>query len=76
MKHIIKFNENLSSGRFFFDQDQDCHWYMIPADLKSKWLEMTVNDLHDDKIDEFEHTFAQYRTGGGISHITFENPTE
>lgn len=80
MKHLKKYNENIDqSGKWFFSQDQDSHWYMIPSELYDKWQEMTQNDFDDDDyegVEEFEKTFGEYRTGGGISHIIFENPTE
>lgn len=84
MKKVKKFEElneygsfqpNIK-GRFFFDSDSDGHWYMIPAELKQKWSAMTMNDFDDDygRVEEFEHYFGDYRLGGGISQITFENP--
>ena len=77
MKHLINFNENKEySGRYFFSRDSDSHWYMIPLELKDKWLEMTLNDIDwddYDKQEEFERLFGEYRTGGGIN-FSFENP--
>lgn len=76
MKHLMKFNESAENkGRFFFDQDCSSHWYMVPADMKSKWNELNTDDEDDqDTIDLFEEAFGEYRLGGGITHITFENP--
>ena len=55
---------------YFFSQDADETWYMIPADKRERWQE--VNDMDPEPswnliFEEFE----QYRTGGGISHIEF-----
>lgn len=63
--------------RFFFDQDCDSHWYMVPVSMRSVWEEMTVNDpVDDESIDAFLDTFEIYRLDGGISHITFAAPEE
>ena len=63
--------------RFFFDQDSSSHWYMLPVDLKEQWNKLNTSDEDDqDTIDEFEKIFAEYRTGGDISNITFENPSK
>lgn len=78
MEHIKKFNE-ASTQRYFFDQDVSGHWYMIPAKLKSEWLRFTINDISEedyDAIGEFEKLFNEYRLGGGITKISFENPIE
>jgi len=61
--------------RFFFDQDQDAHWYMIPEGLRETWQSMTANDTEDEvEIDRFNVLFGHYRTGGGISDISFCDP--
>lgn len=74
MKYIKEYNEN-KSERFFFSQDCSSHWYMIPLSLKSEWDRLNTDDEDDyDTIDEFSKLFSQYMTGGGITHITFENP--
>ena len=56
---------------YFFSQDQDSHWYMIPADKRKRWNE--VNNLDSDSPDTWKafEEFEQYRTGGGIGHIEF-----
>lgn len=74
MKHLKRYNEN-KSERFFFSQDCSCHWYMVPLSLKSEWDRLNTDDDDDyDTIEEFEKTFSKYRTGGGISNISFEDP--
>lgn len=60
------------NATYFFDQDQDCHWYMIPSSLRAEWQTMTANDTDDqDELDKFDVLFAHHRTGGGISNIDF-----
>lgn len=68
-------NENISKKRYFFAQDQDSHWYMIPLELKSQWISFTQNDMEDyDIIEKFHSIFNEFLVGGGISDISFENP--
>ena len=72
---LKKFNESQENKRFFFDQDCSSHWYMVPVDLKDEWKRLNTDDEDDyETISEFEDVFGQYSLGGGISHITFENP--
>jgi hypothetical protein len=35
----------MTPDRFFFAQDQDSHWYLIPEAKRAVWEKMTVNDL-------------------------------
>ena len=83
MKHINKFNEgiesNEKSGKWFFGNDGDGHSYLIPFELRDKWIEMTMNDFDDDDydgIEKFEKIFGEHRLGGGIESYVFENPKE
>lgn len=55
---------------FFFDQNDDEQWYMIPSDKRDRWNEVNNMDPSDKYNFLFEE-FEQYRTGGGISHIEF-----
>ena len=67
----------MMTDRFFFAQDQDSHWYLIPEAKRAVWEKMTVNDLDDDnEIAKFERTFGKYRTGGGINRYSFTDPKE
>lgn len=77
MKYLKDFNEN-KSQIYFFDQDESSHWYMLPIELKEKWVEMTTNDIGDDydKQEEFQDLFNEYMLGGGINNISFENPNK
>jgi hypothetical protein len=77
-----------SAQRYCFAQDNDSHWYLIPADKHGEfheWLE------HESKLWGGTHTdeefkrlkgeykgedFNGYRTRGGITQYTFENPQE
>lgn len=57
--------------RYFFSQDESSHWYMIPEDKRELWEEL--NNMEDGWDDE-RWCFDEYRTGGGIEQISFENP--
>ncbi len=88
MKNLKSFNETSNgeyhkaldsssnkaiNDRFFFDQDESSHWYMIPLSLKSRWL--SLNSQNDDESNDLvDSEFGEYRTNGGITDISFENP--
>lgn len=56
-------------------QDDDCHWYVIPFDLKDKFFELEEimngeNEVEFDEADtEFNKLFSQYMTGGDLNNI-------
>jgi hypothetical protein len=58
-------------------QDDSCHWYVIPARLKSKWNELTEimessssdSEEYDLAESEFIMMFDSYRTGGDLNNI-------
>jgi hypothetical protein len=56
--------------KYFFSQDQDCHWYMIPVEKRKRWQEL-MNGSGDDNDDAINTEFGDYRTGGGIGNIEF-----
>jgi hypothetical protein len=63
--------------RFFFAEDSDSHWYMIPESKSEKWRVMTQNDPDDDDEDffeEFEKLFGAHRIGRHPSAFTFTDP--
>jgi len=51
---------------------------MVPDKLREEWnrLNTIVSNNEEDyeSIEEFDSKFGQYSLGGGITHITFENP--
>jgi hypothetical protein len=56
---------------FFFDQDQDSHWYMIPVIKRNRWNQVKDMDPDNETTWKAFEEFEEYRTGGGISHIEF-----
>lgn len=58
--------------RYKFIQDQDCHWYLIPDELTSLFIQMEESG-EADWYAEFNKKFQKY----GCDHpsnFTFENP--
>jgi hypothetical protein len=72
-------NRNKPLEKFFFDEDENGHWYCIPTKLRKEWAAL-VHSIHsaemyseefDNLCAEFTDTFGEYRLGGGITHIDF-----
>lgn len=62
--------------RYFFDQDQSSHWYMIPEGLRDDWDELMVRDEDDEENnEEIEDNFSEYRLDGGIRYYSFTDPS-
>ena len=72
----------LGEPRYFFDKDDDGHWYMIPTNLSQWW-----NDLNEDSRDpdedkammaceQINEVFGEFMVGGFINEITFTDPRE
>lgn len=54
--------------RFFLDQDDDCHWYIVAANKRHEWLNLP----DDDEASWEPPTFA--RGIDGPNGVSFENP--
>lgn len=62
------------NARYFFSQDGDSHWYMIPVELADEWVQ--INDVEDAwELPEWQK-FEDCRLSGGPHGITFQNPIE
>ena len=59
--------------KYIFIQDNDCHWYMLPVELKDKFNELNNMDTESDEWYKKwqDADFDSYQTGGGISNIEF-----
>lgn len=72
----------MNNQRFFFDQDDSSHWYMIPAELRDKWRdanEMTYEEFSEESYkaqSEFERLFSEYRLPMHPTNFTFADPQE
>lgn len=55
---------------YFFSQDGDGHWYMIPVRLRAEWNTLNAKGYNDDDYEEWQK-WSDYMTGGGIEDIEF-----
>ncbi len=58
--------------RFFFDQDNDSHWYLVPADRRAEWDAWRAIPDGDERGWE-PPEFAE-RMDGGPEFYTFADP--
>ena len=49
-------------------QDQDCHWYVIPYELKDDFFKDEENG-HVDEYESFNEKYSQYMTGGDLNLV-------
>ena len=66
----------MSEQRFRFMEDDDGHVYLIPAELREKFLEMEEDGYTTGDFNKFIDTFDQYRKGYSISVYSFTDPQE
>jgi hypothetical protein len=64
--------------KYFFDQDDSSHWYMIPAERRVEWNKAKEMDMEIDYSHKAwcDAGWDDYRTGGGISDIEFTIPQD
>lgn len=62
----------MDTERYFLDQDQDCHWYVIPVSHRVDWLNWNSQDPNDERY-WTPPDFAK-PLGGSHTLVTFENP--
>lgn len=50
-------------------QDEDCHWYVIPADREDQFyvIEEMCSSIDDCEI--FQQVFGKYATGGDLNLV-------
>lgn len=58
--------------RFFFDQDNDSHWYIVPVDHRAEWDLWRAIPAEDERA-WVEPDFAKMMDGGP-EHYTFTDP--
>lgn len=49
-------------------QDQDSHWYVIPAELKDDFFKDEENG-EEDEWSSFTEKYSQYMTGGDLNNV-------
>lgn len=62
--------KHTEEDRFFLGQDNDSHWYIVPADNRDEW-EAFLDDDEADSVPDFAE-----RLNGHPSQLTFERPEE
>ncbi len=62
----------MDNTRFCLVTDNDCHWFIIPADKRDEWNEWCDIDSDDERAWDAPD-FAR-DLGGSPSSVTFENP--
>ncbi len=61
-----------TTPRFFFDQDNDSHWYLVPADRRAEW-DAWRGLAKDDERGWTEPEFARRMAGSPVFY-TFTDP--
>lgn len=62
----------MSARRFFLDQDNSAHWYIVDAEYARQWSEW--RDLPEDDPAGWDAPDFARRIDGGVQGITFEDP--
>jgi hypothetical protein len=58
--------------RYFFDQDNDAHWYLVEEDCRLEWEDWLGLDAEDHR--SWSHPACARSLGGGVSQWTFTDP--
>lgn len=60
--------------RYFFAQDDSCHWYLVPADRRAEWTELANLPEEDERA--WDAPEWAERLNGGPGSYTFTDPIE
>ena len=60
--------------RYFLDQDNSSHWYMVEADRRDDWVVWV--ELDDEDKDGWDTPEYAFRVDGGPNEWTFQNPLD
>lgn len=63
----------MDSNRFFLDQDESCHWYLVDADYRTEWDAWT--SLDSDNEESWNPPHYAEMLGGHPNQVEFINPT-
>lgn len=58
--------------RFFFDQDEEGHWYLVPESSREDWEDFVEDEDRQDEGDVPDGATAI----DGVNRFVFENPRE
>lgn len=62
----------MEAERYFLDQDQSSHWYVVPLSRQEEW-QAWCNLDEDDEASWDEPEYA-VRVGGAYTLVTFTDP--
>jgi len=63
----------LEEKRYFLDQDNSCHWYLVDASRREEWN--AWRELDEDDERSWKAPDCAKSINGGASKVTFTNPT-
>lgn len=66
----MSWQRKMTMCKVFLDQDNDCHWYIIPVRMRDEWE--AWKELEWDHPDADQVPVGVEMTSGGIDHIEFE----
>lgn len=72
MAKIVE-SQECAPQRYFLDQDNDCHWFLVEADKRAEWEAWLEIDSGDEK--SWTPPNCAEELPGGPSDVIFENPT-
>lgn len=58
--------------RYFLDQDNDCHWYVVPAASRAEWEAWRAIPSDDERA--WEPPAFAMPLGGSPTLVTFTDP--
>lgn len=61
---------NTQNKTYFLAQDHNCHWYIVPTELKEVWLDWL--ELDNDDENAWEEPEGVIRVNGDPSRVKFE----
>lgn len=61
--------------RLCLRQDEDSHWYLVPADRAAEFESLCEKAYPDDEYEEFNERFESMRISGP-QNLTFSDPKE
>lgn len=60
--------------RYFLDQDEDCHWYIVRDDRREEWEAWRNQDYYADDFAAYPPENVAYSIGGAPNQVTFALP--
>lgn len=67
----------IDNPRFFLDQDDDGHWFIVPESIREEWdaWRELISSYGNGETNDFPEMPEGVETlGGGPQHVTFTDP--